>query len=81
MAHATWTGRSSGPAYIAATFPRMRPERWANAVASAGTRAIAPPRTRSWTTGVAAVEAAMWSRIAAPSTWSVNIVRPTASGR
>ena len=33
--------------------------RWANAVASAGTRAIAPPRTRSWTIVVGELGAAM----------------------
>ena len=38
--------------------------RWANAVASAGTRAIAPPRTRSWTIVVGELGAAIASSIA-----------------
>ncbi len=34
-----------------------RRSRWAKAVASAGTRAMAPPSTRSWATAMGAVEA------------------------
>ena len=41
----------------------MRRSRWANAVASAGTRAIAPPRTRSCVTAIGAVERSSRSRI------------------
>lgn len=62
----------------------MRLSRCANAVASAGTRAIAPPRTRICVTAMTALELATRSRIvsAAPrSMESTNIVRATAFGR
>ena len=58
--------------------------RWANAVAAAGTRAIAPPRTRNCATGSCGAEAASRSRTARPrrgrahrGTWSA---RPRAGG-
>jgi hypothetical protein len=57
--------------------------RWANAVASAATRAIAPPSTRSCATRMGAVEARRCSRIVLAtrwSTWSTNIVRNTPVG-
>jgi hypothetical protein len=57
--------------------------RWAKAVASAGTRAIAPPRTRSWATRSGAVEAARCSTIASVASWSTastSIVRDVAVG-
>jgi hypothetical protein len=57
--------------------------RWANAVAWAGTRAIAPPRTRSWATRSGAVEACRCSTIASVasrSTVSTSIVWDTAVG-
>ena len=58
--------------------------RWANAVASAGTRAIAPPSTRSCTAAMGAVEASIASMIASASRLSklsMNIVRSAAIGR
>ena len=57
--------------------------RCANAVASAGTRAMAPPSTRSCATRIDAVDASRWSRIVfatARSIRSTNIVRPAAIG-
>jgi hypothetical protein len=56
--------------------------RWAKAVALAGTRAMAPPSTRSWATAMGAVEA--WScsttvAAAAPSKRSRNIERADSS--
>jgi hypothetical protein len=84
VVQAACSGSSSGLPNIAATLPRIPRPRWAKAVASAGTRAIAPPRTRSWVTAVAAVELLMRSRIVSASRsskLSVNSVRPIASGR
>jgi hypothetical protein len=57
--------------------------RWANAVASTGTRAIAPPSTRSWATRMAASEVCSRSTISSAVRWpiaSTNMVRPTAVG-
>jgi hypothetical protein len=57
--------------------------RWANAVASADTRAIAPPSTRSCATDSGAVEARRYSRIVpatCSSTVSMNMLWPTAVG-
>jgi hypothetical protein len=57
--------------------------RWAKAVASAGTRAIAPPSTRICVTAIIAVEAWRRSTIvsaASPFTVSMNIVRAVAIG-
>ena len=45
--------------------------RWANAVASAGTRAIAPPRTRSWIIAIGEGAAAIASRIASIASSSI----------
>ncbi|MEA2317268.1 MAG: hypothetical protein QOD44_1457 [Solirubrobacteraceae bacterium] len=62
----------------------MRRSRCANAVASAGTRAIAPPRTRSCTIDVDAGELSRRSTIvsaAGCSMLSANVMRPTPIGR
>ena len=52
-----------GALYMAAMFTISFAPRWPNAVASAGTRAIAPPRTRSWTAAIGAVAVSRCSRI------------------
>ena len=62
----------------------IRLPRWANAVASAGTRAIAPPRTRNWVTAIAAVEPSIRSMIVSAArrpTLPRKPVRTTATGR
>ena len=62
----------------------MRLLRWAYAVASAGTRATAPPRTRSCVTAIAALEASIRSRIVsavAVSMAPTKPVRKAATGR
>ena len=61
----------------------MRRSRCANAVASAGTRAIAPPRTRSCATAIGAVEPSMRSTIVSAVAWSTlsaNSVRDDRDG-
>src|SRR5665647_2717280 len=61
--HAARTARSSGPLKNAATLTTIRLDRWAYAVASAATRATAPPSTRSWTTRIPSVASSRSSRI------------------
>jgi hypothetical protein len=60
----------------------IRRSRWAKAVASAGTRAMAPPSTRSWATAMGAVEAWRCSRMVLAAVWSTasrNIERADSS--
>ncbi len=64
LAQASCSGPSSGRSYIAATFTIIFASRYPNAVARSGTRAIAPPRTRSWAAASGAVEVSRCSRIA-----------------
>ena len=57
--------------------------RWANAVASAGTRAIAPPRTRIWATRIEASDASSRSTIVSATVRSTHFMKnvlPTAFG-
>ena len=49
-------------------------DRWAYAVASAGTRAIAPPRTRSWATRIDASDASSRSTIVSASSRSTRFM-------
>ena len=67
--------------YIAATFTNSSRSRCANAVASFGTRASAPPSTRSWTALIGAVDLGSCSRIAsaaAASSESAKKLAPAA---
>jgi hypothetical protein len=57
--------------------------RWAKAVATTGTRAMAPPRTRSSATRMAASDASRCCRMVEATWWSTrstNIVWATAVG-
>ena len=70
-------------AFAAYGAPRTAPDRWAKAVASAGTRAMAPPSTRSCATRIVASDARRCSRIVSATSRtmaSTNNVVPTAVG-
>ena len=50
----------------------IRLARWANAVASAGTRAIAPPSGRSWTAANDAVDDRSRDTMTSATSWSTR---------
>ena len=69
---------------MAAMFTISLAPRWPNAVASSGTRAIAPPRTRSWTAATGAVAVSRCSRIVSAASRGQPVdedVRPRAERR
>ena len=61
---------SPASTYIAATLTNSPRSRCAKAVASFGTRASAPPSTRSWTAFIVAVDLGSCSRIASAAAGS-----------
>jgi hypothetical protein len=77
-AQRSFASRIAGSKVSPATAVMIGAERWANAVASAGTRAISPPRTRIWATpmfegAVAIVSTIDWAT--SRSTWFMNRTR------